>query len=70
MDKPNDIKTESSMLKYCKFILDKMSFDRRLFRKEYRKSLKWLNREECLLLKAWTRIRFRKRLSVYQDKSG
>ncbi len=49
---------ESSMLKYCKLILDKMSFDRNLLRKEYRKSLRWLTHEECLKLKEWMRVRF------------
>lgn len=53
--------SESNMLKYCKLILDRMSFDRKLLRKEYRKSLRWLTKEECLKLKQWMRIRFRRR---------
>jgi hypothetical protein len=51
--------SESSMLKYCKVILDKMSFDKKLLRKEYRKSLKLLKREECAKLKEWMHTHFR-----------
>ncbi len=49
------MKMESSMLKYVKTILDRMSFDRRLFRKEYRKSLAWLSKEEVSELRFWLR---------------
>jgi hypothetical protein len=49
------MKTESSMLKYVKTILDRMSFDRRLFRKEYRKSLSWLSKDEVNELRFWLR---------------
>ncbi len=55
------INPESSMLKYCKLILDRMSFDRKLLRKEYRKSLGWLTKEECIKLKEWMRVRFSRR---------
>ncbi|MCD4734733.1 MAG: hypothetical protein K8R53_01695 [Bacteroidales bacterium] len=41
------------MLKYTKTILQKVSFNKDLFRKELRKSLKWLNKEEMLILKIW-----------------
>ncbi|CAN5236516.1 hypothetical protein BH09BAC3_BH09BAC3_23810 [soil metagenome] len=53
------VNADSSMLKYCKLILDRMSFDRKLLRKEYRKSLRWLTNEERLKLNEWMRIRFR-----------
>ena len=41
------------MLEFSKQILQKVSFDRRLFEKELRKSLKWIRKEEALVLKAW-----------------
>lgn len=43
------------MLVYCKLILQKMSFSKKLFLKEYRKSLSYLNPEEQLELKKWVR---------------
>lgn len=42
-----------AMLEYQKMILDKVSFDRKLFEKEFYKSFKWLNEEESNLLKHW-----------------
>jgi hypothetical protein len=43
------------MLDYCKLILMKMSFDRSLFRKEYRKTFAYLNETEQQELKKWLR---------------
>lgn len=43
------------MLEYVKMILQKVSFDRRLFRKEYRKSLGWLSMQEVNELRVWAR---------------
>ena len=43
------------MLDYCKLILVKMSFDRSLFRKEYRKTFAYLNEAEQQELKEWLR---------------
>lgn len=43
------------MLEYCKTILTKMSFSRRLFRKEYRKTFFYLNYEDHQKLKKWIR---------------
>jgi hypothetical protein len=43
------------MLEYCKLILVKMSFDRSLFRKEYRKTFAYLNESEQQELKRWLR---------------
>lgn len=43
------------MLGYCKMVLRKMSFSKKLFLKEYRKSLSWLNPEEQSELKKWVR---------------
>lgn len=41
------------MYEYTKEILTKVSFDRALFRKELKKSVRWLKREERRLLKVW-----------------
>lgn len=43
------------MLNYCKTILEKMSFSKKLFLKEYRKSLSYLTVEEQIELKKWVR---------------
>jgi len=50
-------KNENKMLNYCKMILEKMAFDRKLLRKEYKKSLRWLTHTESRELKAWLRTR-------------
>lgn len=41
------------MLEFSKSILQKVSFDRLLFEKELRKALKWIRKEEVLVLKSW-----------------
>jgi hypothetical protein len=46
---------KKSMLGYCKLILLKMRFSKRLFLKEYRKSLSYLSAEEQVELKRWIR---------------
>ena len=43
------------MLEYSKLILSKMTFDKKLFKKELRKAIRCLNREECKNLIAWVR---------------
>ncbi|WP_296705242.1 hypothetical protein [Algoriphagus sp.] len=49
------MKKRKSMLDYCKTILKAVSFDRKLFKKEYRKALKWLSNDEGRELKYWLR---------------
>ena len=49
------MKYRTSMLDYCKQILRIVCFSRRLFKKEYRKSLKWLSQTEATELKLWIR---------------
>lgn len=44
-----------NMFNYCKVILSKVSFDRSLFRKEYKKSLRLLSDDEAQALKLWIR---------------
>lgn len=51
----NGRKFKQSMLAYCKLILLKMSFSRKLFLKEYRKSFSYLNEEERNELRKWIR---------------
>lgn len=41
------------MLEYSKTILQKVSFNRELFRKELVKSVRWLHKEEIILLQIW-----------------
>lgn len=49
------MKDHKTMLDYCKLILKSVSFDRNLFKKEYRKSLRWLSPLEAVSLKIWLR---------------
>lgn len=48
-----------SMLEYSKMILSKVSFDARLFQKEFEKALKSLLPSEVQELIAWIRTEFR-----------
>jgi hypothetical protein len=41
------------MLKFCKTILQKVSFDKSLFKKELKKSIMMLNKKELIVLKIW-----------------
>jgi exonuclease I len=50
--------TKVNMFDYCKLILEKLSFSKLLFRKEYRKSFKYLNREERSKFRKWVKERF------------
>ena len=42
-----------NMLDLCKEVLQKVSFDRYLFKKELFKAIKWVAKDELLILKAW-----------------
>jgi hypothetical protein len=44
---------QKNMFELSKNILEKVSFDRTLFRKELTKSFKWLKKEEQALLFVW-----------------
>lgn len=52
------------MLELSKKILQKVSFDRKLFKKELRKSLNWVKPNERVLLKTWCLATFG---ATYQD---
>lgn len=41
------------MMDLSKQILEKVSFDRRLFRKELIKARRWVNQHDDIVLKAW-----------------
>jgi hypothetical protein len=43
----------NKMLEYCKTILQKISFSKSLFKKEYRKTFKYLDEGERVELKKW-----------------
>jgi hypothetical protein len=47
-----------SMLEYTKLILEKVSFDRRLFEKELRKAIRYLIEPEVRELERWCLERF------------
>ena len=48
-------KFKRSMLEYSKIILAKISFDKTLFRKEYRKAFRYLDRNDRSELRQWVR---------------
>jgi hypothetical protein len=52
------------MLKYTEIVLLKVSFNRDLFKKELKKALKWLQKEEANVLKTWCIMNFG---AVYMD---
>ena len=45
------------MLEFCKKILEKVSFDRHLFKKELMKSITWVKTEELEVLRRWCLIK-------------
>jgi hypothetical protein len=50
---------KKTALEYTKFILEKVSFDPHLFRKEYYKAIARLVEEDVRELNAWVRSKFR-----------
>jgi hypothetical protein len=48
----------TSMLEYTKLILEKVSFDRRLFEKELKKAIRYLVEPELRELERWCMERF------------
>jgi hypothetical protein len=46
------------MLEFSKKILQKVSFDKKLFRKELKKSTKWIAKHEMAALKIWALTSF------------
>ena len=58
------VKHLNSMLEYIKIILQKVSFDRKLFEKELRKAIAMLVPDEVKTLKVWCYEKFGKIYSV------
>jgi hypothetical protein len=48
-------KFKLSMLEYSKIILSKISFDKKLFRKEYKKAFRYLGSNDRIALMHWVR---------------
>lgn len=46
------------MLEFCKKVLMKVSFDRLLFKKELKKAIKWVKKDELVQLKEWCVTKF------------
>ena len=46
------------MLEFSKKILTQVSFDKKLFKKELAKSVRWLSKKEILNLKIWALTAF------------
>jgi len=58
------------MLEYCKIILVKISFNKRLFRKEYRKTFSYLDPNEHNELKKWIRDQMKNGGNFLVDSTG
>lgn len=46
------------MLELSKKILAKVSFDKKLFRKELKKAVQWVRPDELIVLRAWCLVQF------------
>ena len=55
------------MLEFSKKILSKVSFDKDLFKKELKKSTKWMSKKELTLLKVWALTSFSQYKKVIID---
>ena len=55
------------MLELSKKVIDKVSFDKTLFKKELQKSLRWLNKSEMISLKIWSLATFTQYRKIILD---
>lgn len=46
------------MLEHAKTVLQKVSFDKLLFKKELHKFIKWMSHDELYILRAWCVVTF------------
>lgn len=53
------------MFELSKEVLQKVSFDKHLFKKELKKAIKWLKKEEVHLFKVWCMSTFG---AIYKDE--
>ena len=56
------------MLEYCKTILQKISFSKILFKKEYRKTFRYLTKAEQAELRKWLRSNLEARDLILKEK--
>ena len=56
--------TMTTMLEYQKLILQKVSFSKELFQIEIKKSIRWLSKNELLLLYTWLIVNYK---NIYSD---
>ena len=54
---------DTTMLEFCKTVLCRVSFDRRLFARELTKSFSWLSYDDALNLKNWA-------MATYSNRYG
>ena len=59
--------SKQTMLRFCKAVLQKVSFDKILFKKELKKSISWLKKEELMILKIWCLSTFGKYKNIILD---
>ncbi len=59
--------SKQTMLRFCKAVLQKVSFDKILFKKELKKSISWLKKEELIMLKIWCLATFGKHKDIVLD---
>ena len=52
------------MLDFCKKVLERVSFDKKLFRKELSKAVRWLKGDDIVLLRLWCLATFG---HIYRD---
>ena len=60
------------MLEFSKKILNSVSFDKKLFKKELHKNIGWLDKKEVILLKIWalaTFTQYKKTISDVYDQA-
>lgn len=59
-----------TMFEYSKMILEKVSFEPQIFKKELRKALRQSTKEEFKQLMSWCREKFGKRRGISQMSLG
>ena len=55
------------MLEFSKKILNILSFDKKLFKKELHKNIGWLDKKEVILLKIWALTTFTQYKKIILD---
>lgn len=60
-----NLKFKTSMVDYLKMILEKISFNRNLLIKEYRKGIKYLTPNERIEMRHWLQV---KDISLVKDR--